>query len=313
MVYKMYMLPNTTFHHKNQNGLQLLINEGYFNKVNNIDESHFIYIPCFPPDVNNISNVIDYYDIKYKNKLFIFGPHFCVFPTPFVKSLDSTINNNIVFNILSDWCELYVFKPYLNGKLSMVKLPFPLDVNKFKPDESISDESKNIILIYIKHRRENDYNFIIDYINNIYNKNNLFIVSIIKYGSYNENDYINTLKKTKFCIWIGCHESQGFGLLEALSLNVPLLVFDVTNMGQEAGFEDSYEYLNTKATTLTYWDNKCGEFFTNKEDFIDSLNKLSLKLESNEYNPREFIINNLSPESAYNNYWKPLIESKVIL
>lgn len=306
----MYMFPNATFHHKNKNGLDLLINQGYFNKVDSIDESHFIFIPCLPSNIENLSDIIDIYDIKYKNKLFILGPHFCVFPTNFVKSLDSTINNNIVYNTLSEWVKLYVFKQHLNDKLSLATLPFPVDIEKFKPDESISNDSKNTILIYIKNRNENDYNFIIDY---IYNKYNLFNIAIFKYGSYNENDYINTLNKSKFCIWVGTHESQGFALQEALSLNVPLLVFNVTNMGQEAGFENDYNYLNTKATVLSYWDEKCGEFFTNKDDFIDTFNKFLLKLESNKYNPREFIINNLNTESVYNNYWKPVIESKVIL
>ena len=52
-------------------------------------------------------------------------------------------------------------------------------------------------------------------------------------NKYNETDYINYLKECKYGIWVDAHESQGFALEEALSLDVPLLVWNIKSLNQE--------------------------------------------------------------------------------
>ena len=86
------------------------------------------------------------------------------------------------------------------------------------------------------------------------------------------------------------HESQGFAIEEALSCNVPLLVWNVTSMNQE--FKSSYS--NISATTIPYWDERCGEFFHKSEEFIETFNMFLSKLDS--YKPREFIFETLTEE-----------------
>jgi hypothetical protein len=72
------------------------------------------------------------------------------------------------------------------------------------------------------------------------------------------------------------------------------LVWDVTSMGQAYG----YNLPNIPATTIPYWDNRCGEKFYNVNDFELTYNKLIENI--NNYKPREFILENLSIEKCEN-------------
>lgn len=304
MVYKIYIGKDTWFHPKNEEGLNLFIKHGYLEKTNNIDESDIILYISPSPKFSGSINEINIYDTKYKNKVIIIGPHFSVFPTDYIKSIDNSINNNIKFNLLSEWVVNF-WKILMNNNLPLVQMPYPVDTELFKPDETIY--IKKDIIIYIKNRSIYDYQYIIDYIKNNYNEYNIHIFNYKI--TYEQNDYISSLKNAKFCIWIGCPESQGFAVLEALSMNVPLLVFNVYTMGQIEGLENDQIYCNIKATTIPYWDEKCGEKFYKKEDFEKSLKILLSKIDAGYYTPRKFILDNLNVHNAFNNYWKPIIEN----
>jgi glycosyltransferase involved in cell wall biosynthesis len=106
--------------------------------------------------------------------------------------------------------------------------------------------------------------------------------------NYQENDYLNYLQNSSYGIWIGRHESQGFALEEALSCDVPLLVWDVKSMNQEFG--SNYEDIH--ATSIPYWDERCGEYFTDFGELEEVHNKLLNNIQN--YKPREFILEKLS-------------------
>ena len=107
---------------------------------------------------------------------------------------------------------------------------------------------------------------------------------------YNETDYLKYLQKAKYGIWLGRHESQGFALEEALSCNVPLLVWNVKSMNQEYG----YNYSDIPASCIPYWDERCGEQFYNQSELNDIFNLFISKLEH--YKPRDYIMENLTIE-----------------
>ena len=151
---------------------------------------------------------------------------------------------------------------------------------------NITFHEKNKVLLYFKHRSTTELYNIEKFL-----KEKSIDYTIFSYDQkYNENDYISYLQETKFGIWLDAHESQGFALQEALSINVPLLVWNVTSMNQEFG----QNYNNIPSTTIPYWDERCGEYFYNLEDLEKTYNLFLSKLES--YKPREFILENLSFE-----------------
>jgi hypothetical protein len=96
------------------------------------------------------------------------------------------------------------------------------------------------------------------------------------------------LQESKYGIWLDAHESQGFALQEALSCNVPLLVWSVKTLDQEYGSN----YPAFAATTIPYWDSRCGEFFYDKCNLLVTYNTFMKKIY--EYAPRDYILEYLS-------------------
>ena len=110
--------------------------------------------------------------------------------------------------------------------------------------------------------------------------------------------YVNRLRNTKYIIWLGCSESQGLALEEALSMNVPVLVWDVLRFGhsdflsQKRYTKDELDYPNV--TSAYYFDDRCGIKVKDKE----CIKKFIAKMEATWYhlNPREYVIENLNLE-----------------
>jgi hypothetical protein len=275
----------SNIHHKNlhfilkcKNVRFTIIDNVY--QINNYDLNNYdaVLSPCEPIDIS-----------KYPNVKFIFGPQFSVFPDSRLEQIKS---NRCVYNLLSDWV-INVWKQFpICNNLNLAALPFGVDTEKFIENKSIQE--RNNIMVYFKHRNPVDLLFIENYF-----KNKNIEYSVFSYDKrYDENDYIHYLQKSKFCVWIDAHESQGFALQEALSCNVPLLVWNITSMNQEYGSN----YQNFPATTTSYWDDTCGEKFYNINDFELKYNKLIENI--NNYKPREFILENLSVEKCENNLIK---------
>ena len=60
--------------------------------------------------------------------------------------------------------------------------------------------------------------------------------------------------------------------------------------------EEGANYQNIQCTNISYWDERCGEFFEEKDIFIETYYKFIDKLET--YKPREYILEILSPEKC---------------
>jgi len=265
------------FHHKNMIGLDLLlknINFKYkFGNINDIKDYDIIYSP------NNFINTN-----LYPNKKFIFGPHFSVFPNNKLLHINNT-NNNSIYIQPSDWVRDLWINMNAQKYLPIKTFPFSVEVDKFRP---IENSKNNEIFIMFKQRDPKELEYIITFFNNINVKYKLFNYQT----KYNENEYISCLQNAKYGIWIGRHESQGFALEEALSCNIPLLVWDVNYMSQEYGCN----YPDIPGTVIPYWDNRCGEYFKEKENFEKTYYKFINKLDT--YKPREYILENLSPKKC---------------
>jgi glycosyltransferase involved in cell wall biosynthesis len=273
----------SNIHHKNLNFI-LNCKKINFHIINSICDFYNV-------DINNFDAVIspcDDIDVsKYPNTKFIFGPQFSVFPED---RLSLIKRNKTVYNLLSDWViNIWTQFPACNN-LKLVALPFGVDTEKFIDIKSIQDRNK--VIVYFKHRNPSDLLFI----ENFLQRKNINYVIFSYDKKYDEEDYIYHLQNSKFCIWVDAHESQGFALQEALSCNVPLLVWTITSMNQEYGSN----YKNWPATTTSYWDNICGEKFHNINELEETFNKLIDNI--NNYKPREFILENLSVEVCENRF-----------
>lgn len=227
------------------------------------------------------------------NVKIIMGPQFFVFPEgPIVGKINSKFSNNCVYNVLSPWIRNLYLEFAEDFIIPMKELPFSIDTNKFKPNNDMNKDYDCIV--YIK-RRAND---IVNYTLNLLSLKNLKYKTFV-YGNYNEEEYIDTLLKSKFMITLDAHESQGFALEEAMSSGVPLLVLDATTMYEETnnGFTPTYDYLRPKkllSTSVPYWSDECGIKITNLTELSDNIDIMLNQYQS--FSPRDYIIKTLSDE-----------------
>jgi len=203
----------------------------------------------------------------FPNTKFMFGPQFFVFPTkdgPLAIYKKGSVADRCLYNCLSEW-NLCIHSAFLsNPVVPYACLPFGVDTESMKPNPKV--QKKEYILIYWKLRDSANMQHVVD----ILIKNKL-LFKVVKYGFYKSDEYHKLLLESKLCIWLGRHESQGFAFQEALSYNVPLLVYDVLDMKEEVNDHNvsvyaSYDRISLPATSAAFWDPICGEKTTNPKD-----------------------------------------------
>jgi len=216
----------------------------------------------------------------------LYGPHHSIFPEgALCGPRNEEWSKRCVYTTLSDW-NLNVFKEFApETVIPCVSLPFGL--NPAIEDTAASPKTLDCF-VYFKRRDPNQ----LKSITTLLNKKGLSY-RLFSYGSYKNEDYMNTLRTVKFGVWIGSHESQGFAFQECLASNVPLLVWDVTSMMDEYG---SYkEYVGKKhlfATTATQWSSVCGERVLREYELESALDNIQINLPM--YTPRTFIFSKMS-------------------
>lgn len=277
---------DTYIHHKNKIGFHLMCKSRGFEYTISNDANEcvkpwdLVFIPSqyIPP-------------VFFPNaKCIMYGPHNFVFVDgPWIKGA-SYFPPNCFYNLLSDWV-IDVQNEMGGLALETKSLPFAVEVEKFKP---VISEKEYDCFVYCKGRHTHDLSVVTEHLER---KGLRF--TVLKYGSYKEEDYLRILQTSKFGIWIDAHESQGFALEEALSSNVPLLVWNCTSMLDEYSngeivYSSHIGHHSLKATSIPYWDSRCGLVFYKEEEFSGALNLMMETCAT--YKPREFILETLSPE-----------------
>lgn len=278
---KSLLIIDNSLHHKNKIGLELMLQylkcDYKYGTIQDINDYEYIYSPSNP--INSS---------KYPDKKFIFGPHFSVFPNRLLLNIKN-IKNNSVYIQPSKWA-VNVWK-LLNAEnyIPLKVFPFPVNIDTFKPD---NNEKKDKVFIYFKRRKPDE----LSYIETILKNKNIDYKIFDYVKRYNEKDYIKYLQQSKYGIILDAHESQGFAIEEALSCNVPLLVWNTKIMSQEYGSR----YPDIPCNTIPYWSEKCGDFFYEQNEFENKLEHFLNK--SEQYEPRKYILDNLSVEKCANNF-----------
>jgi hypothetical protein len=268
-------------HHKNKRGMELMSGDEL--------QFHLNFDPNIKYDwIMNLSDIKDYpnYD------KFIFGPQI-MFPSIDENKIPK--DKKVYFNVLSKWmvnlCE------NIHNDYNFIDLPFAVDVDKFKPNSKTGKP-----IIYFKQRDPKILADVTDYLGG-----DFIIFDYIK--KYNENDYINAISNAPYIIWIGRHESQGFALQEALSCDCPVFVIDVRSKREENHTGSFWHtYLpghELKATSASYFDDTCG-LICYPENWKENWNNFITNLEN--YKPREFVVENLSPLSCVKKWINKLDE-----
>jgi len=154
---------------------------------------------------------------------------------------------------------------------------WPVGIETFNNTRDINFDC----LIYHKSRPESELELVKKFLED---RNLTYL--ILQYGSYDEEGFRNLANQAKFSFIIDNTESQGIAIQEMMSLGVPLLVWDVTK----------WDYMGSDyivpATTVPYWDERCGEKFYNANELEETFNKFYARID--EYDPKQYVEDNLS-------------------
>ena len=171
-------------------------------------------------------------------------------------------------------------------------------INKFNlPENKISvwpvgiEEFNNIrepnhdCLIYFKRRDQSELDAVKKFL-----VSNGLSYRMVEYGTYGEDGFKQLVNSAKFCFLINGTESQGIAVQEIMSMGVPIIAWDIKE------WLDQGEAYRVPATSIPYWDDRCGEVFFNINDLEVTFSKFYATLD--QYDPKAFVKDNLSFECS---------------
>ena len=280
---KINILVEGWFHFKNEIGMNLMNSDKIqFHKSKDTNIKY--------DWIMNLSEIRDY-DIDSETGL-IFGPQI-MFPDIDVSRVPKHRKYNC--NVLSEW--VYDLCKDINPSVNFCTLPFAVDVNRFN-----ASEKKGKPVIYFKQRSPEILSEVLNELGD-----DFIIIKYNSLNSYLESDFQKAISEAPYTIWIGRHESQGFAFQETLSSNSPIFVIDVDSLRDEVSPGSFWQsYLpghKLPASSVSYFDNRCG-LISNYNNWKSDWKKFISNIEI--YNPRKFILENLSPDACINKWTEKL-------
>jgi hypothetical protein len=125
-------------------------------------------------------------------------------------------------------------------------------------------------------------------------------VETLVYGNYTEREYHCLLCRSRGMIFLCEHESQGLAYQECLSSGVPILAWDQGYCLDPNRF--AWGQPNIAATSVPYFDDRCGERFKGLEDVDEKLSMFMEKIDASAYSPRDFVLENLTLRGCASEY-----------
>ncbi len=189
-----------------------------------------------------------------------------------------------------------VYRPYFGDRC--INWAHGVDTNNWAPCSS----AKNLdFLIYDKVRwhREIFEPQLIQSVREVLQQRRSTFAEI-RYGFYKEEEYRELLARVRAMIFLVEHESQGSACQECLSCNVPILAWEqgwyldpnMENWGQA----------KTPASSVPYFDDRCGLTFNGIDEFEPKLNEFVDLLDAGRFAPRDFVLENLTIEKCAQRY-----------
>jgi glycosyltransferase involved in cell wall biosynthesis len=116
---------------------------------------------------------------------------------------------------------------------------------------------------------------------------------VLRYGAYREEQFKELLGRSKSMIFLCEHETQGIAYQQALSCGVPIVAWD------EGGAWKDPNYFPRRVcfepvSSVPYFDSRCGEKFARIDEFNDCWSEFWGKLSNGLYNPRDYVLENLT-------------------
>ena len=174
-----------------------------------------------------------------------------------------------------------------------------IDTDEWAPTRDSSERLD--FLIYDKVRWDHDrvHRALVDPILTELRRRGL-TYEILTYGAYKPNDLLTVLNRAKAMLFLCEHETQGLAYQQALSCNVPLLAWDPGQWLDPWRYRYGEGYV--PATSIPFFDERCGLSFTGLGDFHQKLDQFLTLLSSRIFTPRDYVLENLTLEGCAQKY-----------
>ena len=191
----------------------------------------------------------------------------------------------------SEWAN-DVYKPYFGHRCGV--WPVGIDTDVWRPTAKPKDID---VLIYNKvhWERERLEDELIQPVRDRL-KGKRLTYRELRYGGYREEEYRALLARSRSVVYLSEHESQGLACQECLASNVPVLAWDQGWYLDPNRFKWGQSQIH--ATSVPYFDERCGERFTGPEDLDEKLSLFWNRVEASAYSPREFVVEHLTLEGC---------------
>lgn len=194
----------------------------------------------------------------------------------------------------SEWAN-EIYRPYFGARCAV--WPVGIDTEHWRPGGR-----KDIdLLVYdkIMWNRGPDRPVLLTQVLEAISQRNL-TAAVIRYGYYTEAEYRSLLARAKGMIFLCEHESQGIACEECLASDVPVLAWDQGFCLDPNRF--AWGQPEIPATSVPYFDARCGERFAGAEDFEEKLSIFLSRIAASAYRPREYVLENLTLAGSAKRY-----------
>ncbi|HEY6763825.1 MAG TPA: hypothetical protein VI386_03565 [Candidatus Sulfotelmatobacter sp.] len=182
-----------------------------------------------------------------------------------------------------------VYRPYFGDRCGI--WPVGIDTDAWAPNPNNQKDIDLLVYDKVMWNREAVKPPLLAVIRDFARQRNLALESIV-YGSYTEPKYRDLLVRSKGMIFLCEHESQGLAYQECLSSGVPVLAWDQGQCLDPNRFSWGQPYI--AATSVPYFDERCGERFGGPGDLEEKLSIFTGKINASAYSPRDFVMENLT-------------------
>jgi len=192
----------------------------------------------------------------------------------------------------SEWSDA-LYRPYYGDRCAI--WPVGIDTREWCPDETVAKTTDFLIYDKIRWNRDTLVPNLLEPIKTTLVRQGLTFTEI-RYGNYDPADFRKTLHQSRAMIFLAGHESQGIAAQECMSAGVPLLTW-------EPGFVEDPERFKwgqpvIPATSVPYFDSRCGLKFRDAAEFTKQLPEFLSRLRDGRFAPRDYILENLTLEKC---------------
>ena len=192
----------------------------------------------------------------------------------------------------SEWAA-DVYRPYFGERCAV--WPVGIDTRYWQPNPEIDKQVDILIYDKIQWDRERHVSELLVPLKIALQQRGLSFAEI-HYGAYDPETYRSLLRTTRAMVFLSQHESQGLAYQECLATDVPVLAWDPGECLDPNRF--SWGEPVIPATSVPYWDDRCGERFSLGDDLVITLDQFLMGVNQGRYEPRAYVLDHLTAEDC---------------